>query len=192
MRALLDAGAGVAEPMRRGHWAMLSACQHGQVEAVRLLARWTPESTQASTVYGATPLMQAAKFGQTDVLPVLLAAGAIANACIQDDDRQSAMDYAVRSNSCACVWELLVYGTPLPYRRCVTAAHATHASEVAAWLSQGDIQWSSASHWVTPLHSLPFSQPCPVHTCLTAPHQTHIWQRLAIPHPSRLPDGSWW
>ena len=69
VEVLLTAGAAELEPfLERGHWALLTACQHGSVRSAAKIIAETPASLSVRTKKGATPLMQACLCGQVTIV----------------------------------------------------------------------------------------------------------------------------
>ena len=79
MAALLKAGADPARGLPAGETPLAAAARAGSVPAVKLLLERTVDLNAADTVQKTTPLMWAAVEGHTDVVDLLLKAGADPN-----------------------------------------------------------------------------------------------------------------
>lgn len=93
VRALIDAGATVDAEDSRGNTALRYAVEHGGVEVVRLLLREPAKAgVNSTTVLGETPLMAAAEMASSEVVQMLLAAGA--DPTLKDRVKATALHHA--------------------------------------------------------------------------------------------------
>ena len=126
VEVLLTAGAAELEPfLERGHWALLTACQHGSVRSAAKIIAETPASLSVRTKKGATPLMQACLCGQVTIVRLLLDFPEVAATVnYMDDQGLSAVRLAAdpefeqltgeeRRRRIECVLELVAAGASL-------------------------------------------------------------------------------
>lgn len=159
VEALLAAGAATLEPLDRGHWALLSACQHGSVRSIALLLAATPAAVNLPTPEdddgedgGATPLMQACLFRQAAVVRLLLDGGAMASLGMADALGQDAMWLACDEpgpGSLECVQELVAAGGDL--NESWTRQRALPPERRLAWLDTARALGPWSDSWLSAL-----------------------------------------
>ena len=122
MRVLLDTGAAELEPLDRGHWPLMTACQHGSLRAVDMLVSAQPNIVHARDSKGVTAMMVACAFGQDAIVRRILRAATHAgfsHIARMDRNGRTAMDYAILASSHACIQELIVAGVCFNVRSAV-------------------------------------------------------------------------
>ena len=103
-RLLSDRGADLTLTGQEGETPFLRACAEGHLDVVLYLMRRDPECIHHQNHFGSTALMNASHFGHTEVVRVLLQAGA--DPTLLDEDGDTAMDDARSRGHPDCV-ELL-------------------------------------------------------------------------------------
>jgi hypothetical protein len=110
VRALLEAGASVAQAMQDGTTALMHACQFGHMMCVRVLL-WAGALVEQATRAGITALMVACGEGHVECVRALLEAGAPVAQAMQDGT--TALLLACVYGHVDCVRALLEAGAPV-------------------------------------------------------------------------------
>lgn len=174
LQVLLEARAAELEPLDRGHWPLMTACQHGSEKTVAMLIEATPQAIEAVGEGGATPLMMACMFGRARIARMLLEAipGTKRAEFLKrvDANGTNAIELAAAAaeggpQSLETVYELLYFGAEISFALCrqfldlqlvdvqapiriwlKRAANALKATK-PSW-GAGERQRRSPAHWV--------------------------------------------